>query len=118
MHATAPAAEHELALLVRDRGRQADHAHLGRDSQELAGRLGAVEARHSVVDHDHVRPELATRRDGLGTTVDRTDHLDPLAEPEEELERLAEETVVLDEHHAYAGHRRSLEGHSAASSRA
>ena len=54
-----------------------------------------------VVHHDHVRLELAARRRRRArAVVDRADDLEPVLEPEQELERCAEDIVVLDEQDA------------------
>ena len=60
-------------------------------------RLDAVERGQPVVHHDDVGIELTAQLDDLRAVLDGGDDVDVGAEPEQQLERLAEDLVVLDE---------------------
>ena len=67
-------------------------------------RLGTVQARHAVVHQDDVRPQLAHDGRRLVAGGDARDHLDLVAQPEEQLECLAEGVVVLHDEHPDRDH--------------
>ena len=85
--------------LARLHGRGQDHdPHSGCLLVNRRGRLHAVEPGQPVVHQHDVRPVLPDGGDRLGPVADRSDDVHVGAQPEEELECLAEDGVVLDEH--------------------
>jgi len=99
---------------VRGRGQRDDRdARCGREY--LRRRLDAVESGQAVVHQHDVRPVLDRRGDGGPSVPDRRDDLDVGPHPEQELERIAKDVVVLDEHDPDWPHLR--QGYSAPSRR-
>src|SRR5581483_9976541 len=87
-------------LASRHRGGQADDPCRRRRADDLARRLRSVEAGHAVVDEQHVGLELPAELDRLVPACGRADHGQVAPEAEQELERLAEDGVVLGDHDA------------------
>ena len=86
-----------LHLGARDGRGQAHDARRRRDPQHGLGRLGAGEPGHAVVDDNHVGMELRADLDRFLPRADRADDLEVAPEAEQQLQRLAEDLVVLDE---------------------
>ena len=70
----------------------------------MSRRFHAVHGRHPVVHEHHVRVVLERGGYRGGAVPDRGDDLDVAAHPEQELESIAEDVVVLDEHDPHRPH--------------
>ena len=76
---------------------QCDDVRAGAARDDSPCGLHAVQPREPVVHHDDVGLVLDAGGHGECPLGDRRDDLDVVAQPEEQLERLAEDLVVLDE---------------------
>ena len=87
----------------------------GQAARRRPRRLDAVERRQPEVHHDDVRIELETEVGDLRPVPHGADHVDVRAQPEQKLERLSEDVVVLDEGYTNrrGGHARTLGSYSA-----
>jgi hypothetical protein len=81
---------------VRRRG-QADNRHFGTGFVQFRRHLDAVGARKAVVHEHDVGLVAAAEGDGVTPVVHRGHDLNVRAEVEQQLERLAEDVVVLHE---------------------
>ena len=110
-HVTAPAARSASSSGSLRRGGQADDRDAGPLGAYPRRRLDAVEAGHAVVHEHDVRLALPYRGQRVVAVTDRSDHLDVGTQAQEQLERVAEHLVVLDEDDAHrAAHRLTLVG--------
>jgi hypothetical protein len=86
-----------LKLAGVGRRGQADDRHFGTGFPQFRCHLDAVGARKAVVHEDDVRLVAAAEGDNVAPVVRRGHDLDVRAEVEQQLERLAEDVVVLHE---------------------
>ena len=107
--------EERVDLAQVGRGREADHATSGQAARSILVASTPSSAGQPEVHHDDVRVELETEIGDLRAVPHRADHVDVRAQPEQELERLPEHVVVLDQGYADGsnGHARTLGSYSA-----
>jgi hypothetical protein len=87
--------------------RQADDHRAGTGVADRPGGLDAVERGESVVEEHDVGPKAAAELDRRNSIRGGPDDLDVGAEPEQQLKRLAEDVVVLDQDNPDRGSHRN-----------